>query len=157
MSVVKPKKTKTLVCKGCRKRLPRSSFYKGKRYATGIYTSCKKCCGDEKREWAQRNREKTKKYSKAYRDKNLKKVRADNIKRQKSYPQRQSATNAVYRETKKDPSFRPNNCSLCRTKCKPEAHHKDYSNWLDVIWACKACHRSIHSGRIKPREWREVE
>jgi len=36
--------------------------------------------------------------------------------------------------------IRPTNCERCGTKCKPEAHHEDYSHPLEVIYLCKTCH-----------------
>jgi hypothetical protein len=40
--------------------------------------------------------------------------------------------------------IRPDKCSVCGEKCKPEAHHKDYNKPLDVVWVCKHCHENIH-------------
>lgn len=42
---------------------------------------------------------------------------------------------------------RPSRCSLCKEKCKPEAHHyKGYArqNWIDIKWLCIKCHNLIH-------------
>lgn len=35
---------------------------------------------------------------------------------------------------------RPGQCERCKIKCKPDAHHFDYSKKLDVHWLCKICH-----------------
>lgn len=35
---------------------------------------------------------------------------------------------------------RPDHCERCGIKCKPDAHHPDYSKPLDVIFLCEACH-----------------
>lgn len=35
-------------------------------------------------------------------------------------------------------------CSKCGKKCKPEAHHADYSLTLEITWICKACHTLEH-------------
>lgn len=40
--------------------------------------------------------------------------------------------------------IRPDNCSSCNVKCKPEGHHKDYNKPLEVIWLCKNCHEKLH-------------
>ena len=36
---------------------------------------------------------------------------------------------------------RPDYCSRCGLKCKPHAHHDDYSKPLEVIWLCNPCHK----------------
>lgn len=40
---------------------------------------------------------------------------------------------------------RPDHCSDCKTPCKPDAHHADYSQPLVVEWLCGACHWKRHS------------
>lgn len=39
---------------------------------------------------------------------------------------------------------RPDDCSKCYKKCKPEGHHPDYDKPLEVIWLCKKCHCELH-------------
>lgn len=39
-------------------------------------------------------------------------------------------------------------CAICG-KEKTDAHHKDYSKPLDVIWLCRTHHSHIHMGLIK--------
>jgi hypothetical protein len=34
-------------------------------------------------------------------------------------------------------------CEKCNKKCKPEAHHEDYSKPFDVIWLCRKCHAEL--------------
>jgi len=40
--------------------------------------------------------------------------------------------------------IRPNNCSMCKVKCRPDGHHFDYLKPLKVVWVCKKCHIKIH-------------
>lgn len=54
------------------------------------------------------------------------------------------AHSAVSKALKNGTLPRPNKCSICGRDCKPEAHHEDYSKFLDVIWVCKRCHENIH-------------
>lgn len=35
---------------------------------------------------------------------------------------------------------RPDKCDRCPTRCKPDAHHEDYSKPLEVEWLCDQCH-----------------
>jgi hypothetical protein len=39
---------------------------------------------------------------------------------------------------------RPDACSKCGKKCKPHAHHTDYSKMLEVVWLCPLCHKQFH-------------
>lgn len=39
---------------------------------------------------------------------------------------------------------RPDNCSMCKKKCVPDAHHEDYDKPIEVIFLCKRCHYDIH-------------
>ncbi len=36
------------------------------------------------------------------------------------------------------------NCSVCDTSENLHVHHKDYSNYLDVVWLCKTHHEELH-------------
>ncbi len=50
------------------------------------------------------------------------------------------ARSKVSAEVKAGRITRPDNCSRCKSPCKPEAHHPDYSKPLDVVWLCDQCH-----------------
>ena len=39
---------------------------------------------------------------------------------------------------------KPNVCLLCKKVTKLNAHHKDYSKPLEVIWICHFCHKKEH-------------
>lgn len=49
---------------------------------------------------------------------------------------------------------RPDHCSGCGKKCKPDGHHhKGYAkeHVLDVIWLCRTCHNAADSAlKVKP-------
>jgi len=45
---------------------------------------------------------------------------------------------------KKKQVVRPDKCSICGITCKPHGHHTDYDKPLEVVWACRPCHRQIH-------------
>ena len=36
-------------------------------------------------------------------------------------------------------------CSVCGSINNIEAHHKDYSKALDVVWLCRDCHETLHT------------
>ena len=39
---------------------------------------------------------------------------------------------------------RPNICHNCFIKCKPDAHHPNYSKPNLVQWLCRSCHKDFH-------------
>lgn len=50
----------------------------------------------------------------------------------------------VYGAVRSGKLIRPEHCSACNKKCKPEAHHDDYEKPLEVRWLCRACHIALH-------------
>jgi len=42
---------------------------------------------------------------------------------------------------------RPTHCQSCGTGCKPNAHHDDYSQVLDVRFYCRSCHNEADKAR----------
>ena len=56
------------------------------------------------------------------------------------------ASKAVCNEVNAGRMERPDRCSRCKKKCKPEGHHFSYKrwNWLDVEWLCEGCHVNHH-------------
>lgn len=40
--------------------------------------------------------------------------------------------------------IRPVTCETCGVKCKPQAHHCDYSKTTEVMWLCTSCHSNWH-------------
>jgi len=51
---------------------------------------------------------------------------------------------------------RPEQCSNCGKKCKPQAHHDDYNKLLEVRWLCPQCHADWH-GEHEPIRTDETE
>ena len=41
-------------------------------------------------------------------------------------------------------------CSICGSVDNINAHHKDYSKPLDVIWYCSTCHKNYHASTNNP-------
>jgi len=39
---------------------------------------------------------------------------------------------------------RPDKCSSCGKKCKPDGHHDDYDKPLKAACLCKICHKARH-------------
>lgn len=94
-------------------------------------------------------------YNKKYREENREYFRKAYSKWAKENPDKQierskkyiinnrlktKARGKVFYATKTNTLIRPNKCSECLVKCKPEADHADYNKPLDVVWLCKSCH-----------------
>src|SRR6266850_1011440 len=60
------------------------------------------------------------------------------------HPEKVAAWLAINRALASGKLVRPNRCSRCKKKCKPEAHHPDYKKKLEVIWLCGPCHWAEH-------------
>ena len=60
------------------------------------------------------------------------------------FPEKLSSQRAVRLALESGALVRPSECSSCRATCKPDAHHDDYAQPLNVRWLCKRCHRAHH-------------
>jgi hypothetical protein len=76
-------------------------------------------------EWSKKNREKLNEYQRVWYQKNKEKRRAHVL---------------LNRAVKSGEIMRPQNCSQCLKLCKPDGHHINYDEPLEVIWLCKTCH-----------------
>lgn len=54
-------------CAGCLQELPRSSFNANAKSTDGLYTYCRECAAERKRDWRAKNAEKVRDYERAYR------------------------------------------------------------------------------------------
>jgi len=62
----------------------------------------------------------------------------------KLFPKQKLATGRVSKAIESGRIIRPKTCSVCSKKCKPQAHHCDYSKPLEVIFMCTTCHALWH-------------
>lgn len=75
--------------------------------------------------WSEKHRDRLSEYQRIWYQNNKEKRRANVI---------------LNRAVKAGEIMRPNICSQCKTSCKPDGHHIDYTKPLDVIWICRKCH-----------------
>lgn len=105
-----------------------------------------------------KRKERSKQANNRYRELHGKKLKDSAKEYRKLYPERtRKATNKyhwnnlrkchahalLHHAIKTGKIKRPNKCSNCNKKCKPEGHHKDYDKPLEVVWLCFQCHKNI--------------
>jgi hypothetical protein len=80
--------------------------------------------------WYEANREKTYESVKAWAERNLERVAIVN-----------RASARVHHALRTGRMIRPDACSACGKRCKPDGAHGDYSKPLEVRWLCRSCHQ----------------
>ncbi len=74
------------------------------------------------------------------------KINTSNIKKWREFNKHKCAAHQhVVRALKNGKLSKPENCQVCGSQSKLNAHHHDYQLPLSVIWLCITCHRRIHS------------
>ena len=145
---------KCWVCSTCHNVLPESDFYKDDRRKTGFKSQCKKChCrttidSRDQDLHRERNRKWMNKYSKREYVKVKERIRSSNRRLSLEVICR-SIANAAIRSGR---LVRPPVCSNCKSG-KPQAHHDDYYDPMNVQWLCSRCHATLH--RIRNNQTKE--
>ncbi len=140
-------------CTKCQQGLPLDCFYRRKNSKIGYTSHCRQCLAGPTRDRAKRrlareperiraiNRKKAKDSYRRRREAILKKVsryRAENREKIR-------AQSRVYSALRNGSLVRPCACSTCFSHCKPDAHHTDYAEPLEVQWLCRSCHHLLKS------------
>ncbi len=137
-------KTVAVACQICKEVLPLASFHKDKSRRSGYSRKCKTCQKTKnaayrgKKNWAKYQRERLSD------DTKRSKIRSQQRAWRQQNPLVDKAYIAVRVALRNGSITRPQECSGCKKKCTPEAHHEDYTKALDVIWLCKLCHEARH-------------
>ena|SRR6266850_4092808 len=98
-------------------------------------------CLQYRREWMERNREYMREYMREY---HRRWVKRNLIKK--------AAWSAVQHAIESGKLVRPACCSRCGLVCAAEAHHKDHSKKLEIVWLCRSCHGVEHAKQRKERK-----
>ena len=140
-------KLKTKRCGSCGHILSVELFSKNKYRKDGYQTSCKICV----KRYRQRPyiKEKTRQYSETYR----KTIKGKICKAKHAaiyYDKddiRQKSARAICTALKQGIIEKPENCQLCYSNKRIEAHHAVYGEkyLLSVVWLCSLCHKGIHT------------
>lgn len=143
-------------CYYCKEIKPAEEFYKHR--TRGLTAECKPCSRQRTRNFRKtpagkviRKRE-HRKYAKT---EHGKRALYEGMKRfRKRNPEKIKAVQYLDDKVRAGYILRPTICSRCNAKnIRIEAHHhQGYSRefWLDVVWLCIPCHKSIHQ-KIKQR------
>ena len=161
-------------CNGCSTEKDYLYFYKNKTTKDGFATQCKSCMSAHSKAYYAANTEELKAKSTAYRQANVEELKAtakdyyaanfDTIAAyNKAWKQANPDKVATYQQAKllKSPEktkarmavsnairagtlIRPNECSSCNISCKPDGHHDNYDEPLNVRWLCRKCHTAHH-------------
>ena len=109
-------------CTKCGKSAPEVRFARRRAAKSGLQSLCHDC--NAKRQLPLR--------------------RAYDKRRRLAFPEKIAAIEAVRKAIKAGTLIRPDECSECGKKCKPDGHHDDYDKQLDVRWLCRVCHYEHH-------------
>lgn len=91
-----------------------------------------------------KNKEKVLKKTKNWRKENKEKYLESLYKSESNHPLKKPARKIFNYHIEKGTIKKPEECSKCLKKCKPEGHHIDYAKPLEVIWLCRQCHAYEH-------------
>lgn len=117
-------------CIKCRQEKPLTDFHRHVKMKDGYRNTCKECRKAQSREYVQTERGKQ--------------VRSQAIKTwRKKYPEKIKAQKALQYAIKHGKVKRSSQCERCGEKKPLQGHHPDYSQPLQVIWACDKCHKIL--------------
>jgi hypothetical protein len=147
------------VCRNCLIEKPLFDFYKHNKMLDGHLNKCKDCVKLRVNNHRAENVEAARKYDKTRNSKphrvaarklyiQTKEGKEAKKRAQQNYAKRYPLTYAAHIVTsnaiKNGRLIKQNNCSVCESNIKVEAHHDDYTKPLDVRWLCEKCHKIWH-------------
>ena len=153
----------TKKCPKCKKTKLLKEFGTDKSRHNNVRIYCKECVRKISIEYTKNNKEKrtessriyrenhleeTMERCKKYRNKNKKKIKDQMKKKKDEDPRQNYSKGKISTSIRLNKIIRPDKCSNCRIGCKPDGHHPNYDNPLNVIWLCKKCHMRLHA-RLK--------
>lgn len=115
------------VCLTCGKKKPLEMFENSSRFKNAKELRCNECMSEYRKKYPKR--EKAKEMARLYKKNNPKIVESYLI---------------MAKAFRSGKLIRANNCSLCGTLCRTDAHHEDYNKPLEVIFLCRRCHNKLH-------------
>ena len=130
------------ICFKCGTKKPLTEFYKHPQMADGHLNKCKECNKlDSKKDYRNNIDEKIaydkkRNATQERRDAAREKQRKHRAENPLKYKARTAVGNAI-----RDGRLKRKPCVYCESEERVQAHHKDYSKPLEVVWVCFKCHR----------------
>lgn len=122
-------------------------FYPHAKMADGHLNKCKDCTRSDAVDHRNKNidkiRKKEKEKSRKAKPERVAKRKIQQRKYYQQYPEKTRAAVILSRAVKAK-RIEKLPCAFCKAK-RVEAHYKDYSKPLDVIWVCRPCHGRFRS------------
>lgn len=133
-------------CFKCGASKARSEFYKHPKMADGLLGKCKSCTKSDVAARRDAKHADVCAYDRQRSREPGRRARVVGYQRaaRARSPERRAAHQAVHRALKAGKLTR-GPCLHCGDP-RVQAHHRDYSRPLDVVWVCFACHRSVEHG-----------
>lgn len=133
-------------CFKCEQIKPITEFYKHKQMEDGHLGKCKDCAKKDtiERYYSEDGNKKIREYEKKRfknpkRKEKIKQYRLKRrIKQKEKYQANYTTSNAI-----RDGKLKRQPCEVCGDQ-KSQAHHKDYSKPLEVMWLCRKHHLEQH-------------
>ena len=134
-------------CFKCGNVKPLSDFYRHSRMADGRLGKCKECAKTDVKENYAARRTQYSRYEKSRQGTIVRRLsKLDYMRKHRAlYSERYAARTAVSNAIR-DGRLMRQPCSVCGNRA--QAHHKNYSNPLDVDWLCFRHHRELRHGQI---------
>jgi hypothetical protein len=139
------------VCFKCQIEQPLSLFYRHKKMGDGHLNKCKSCTKKDVAKHYASNLDKASAYEKERGVSPKRKAKALEYQRRARwrYPDKDRARRLVNHHLRAG-TLQKKPCEVCGAVIV-EAHHRDYTKPLDVVWLCRVHHRMEHAAILPQR------
>lgn len=142
----------TKVCTKCYIEQTVDKFQPNRRYRDGYLSWCKTCMAEYQKNWAEKNRDRTRENSKRSRLADPVKAKDAGKRYAAKYPERRAANTAIMHAVQRGAllAASKHQCTHCGQAAQGY-HHWSYleEHWLDVIPMCNLCHKRLHAGNLQ--------
>lgn len=131
-------------CFKCGQEKPLEDFYKHPRMASGVLGKCKECAKQDVRDNYRARIEDKRAYDKKRNSSPARKAsRVEHQRTRRAKDRQKDHARQLVRRSVQSGQLIKKACEHCGDP-STEAHHRDYSKPLEVVWLCFTCHRREH-------------